>query len=433
MPWYHYKEGRARASGVACRDCLRYRPYSAPSAGVVETGAQVNLYADTSHAYHAETTVHYTIASQPSSIPTGTTPTTQSPVFTNGTSIPLNLSEPAYLYQLRAISTHRIHLPSDEYAPVFHTKVALGTPSLSPAGSDSAGESNIYELAVTVNATVPAPVQSVDAENVQLRYTMTAQRHNKQCSSLPSASPSPPIQPQSALPHPLYASEEVLLHFVEISTPAQSFRSPRSRVQCARHQLAAFFRLDARVRVSSFTCSPPRPYQTARQRPDGNIHDAMPLTTRATFTLCAYVKQIGYIRSAYSRAMFVVRPWAQTVSIQSSANVTSAISPHVGALTLTMSSEAGATIWFTLEPPRVNGTLCNAVAQAARIAPNLTLAANDNWQNYLDTHSVTSAPCTGEMATRCQTEPTDCWCVATSRTHTMSLTFCLSSQVRVHG
>ena len=143
------------------------------------------------------------------------------------------------------------------------------------------------------------------------------------------------------------------------------------------------------------------------------------------------VRQADWLRSQRVLSCYVCSA-AVLNGHQSSANVTSAISPHVGALTA-MSSEAGATIWFTLEPPRVNGTLCNAVAQAARIAPNLTLAANDNWQSYLDTHSVTSAPCTGEMATRCQTEPTDCWCVATSRTHTMSLTSCLSSQVRVHG
>ena len=69
----HYKEWPSEGLGR----CLQRLPalpppYSAPSAGVVETGAQVNLYADRSHAYHAETTVHYTIASQPSSIPTGT-------------------------------------------------------------------------------------------------------------------------------------------------------------------------------------------------------------------------------------------------------------------------------------------------------------------------------------------------------------------------
>ena len=282
-------------------------------------------------------------------------------------------------------------------------------------------------------------MQSVDAANVELRYTTDGASVTTSSALFPtlgltlSANTTLKVRAFHTL---YYASEEVSsFYYVEIaarSAPVLPLALQSSAVrevpigsllQIGRSGEGQLFYV---LTSSSLPdCSSATGWQ--------QYTTAMPLATPATFTLCAYVKQIGYVRSAYSRAMFVVRPWAQTVSIQSSANVTSAISPHVGALTLTMSSEAGATIWFTLEPPRVNGTLCNAVAQAARIAPNLTLAANDNWQSYLDTHSVMSAPCTGEMATRCQTEPTDCWCAAISRTHTMSLTFCLSSQVRVHG
>ena len=72
-------------------------------------------------------------------------------------------------------------------------------------------------------------------------------------------------------------------------------------------------------------------------------------------------------------ALLQVRPWTQPVRIM-------ALEPPDGLPTVTvmLSSPEGAVVWYALEA--INGSaLCEAKAMAARVAPNLTLAANGAW------------------------------------------------------
>lgn len=110
--------------------------------------------------------------------------------------------------------------------------------------------------------------------------------------------------------------------------------------------------------------------------------------------------------SGVEQAQIDVRDWTEPVQIYSP--VATQSSPHRGSLTLTMGSEAGATIWYTLEPSD-HSTLCDARAQAASIAPNLTLAADAEWSSVINTEPLTTGVCQGDDAIRCKSQPMSCW------------------------
>ena len=80
----------------------------------------------------------------------GDTPTERDPEC--NVSVRLVLPEPARFYTVRAITTHRMHAPSDELQLVLHTKVALIEPSFSRLG----GPDLAYPLAVNLTAYAPA-------------------------------------------------------------------------------------------------------------------------------------------------------------------------------------------------------------------------------------------------------------------------------------
>ena len=93
----------------------------------------------------------------------------------------------------------------------------------------------------------------------------------------------------------------------------------------------------------------------------------------ADLQLCAYVHEHGYMPSAVSSALLRVRPWTQPVRI-----ATLEPPPGLPAVTVTLAGPEGAIVWYALEAID-DSPLCEARAMAARVAPNLTLAADAAW------------------------------------------------------
>ena len=211
----HYKEYRHEHGRCLPRDVALPLPVSSPTAGVVAVGEVLSVQADPLHPLSSETTVHYTFTSQPSTQPSGVEVTETSPVL--GTQL-LNFSEPAHLYTLRAISSHRMHLPSDEYTPFFHTKQKLGTPVIDTPG----GIGHVYALQVTVSVTIPVPAQPVDSGAIELRYTMDGSSVSMASSLFPMLGLT--IHANATLRvrafHPLYydSEEDNAFFFVELAS-----------------------------------------------------------------------------------------------------------------------------------------------------------------------------------------------------------------------
>ena len=276
---------------------------------------------------------------------------------------------------------------ADEYAPVFHTKMGLGTPSLTPAS----GASTIYALAVTVSASVPTPEQPGDAAGVELRFTIDG-------SSVSSASELFPtlgltLTANTTLRvkafHALYFSSAEASTFYHVELAARS--SPVLPLALQPPSIMREVPEGTQLQIGRtghgdlwWTLLPSLlPDCSSVSESQWQLYDyALLLSVPSSYTLCAYVKESGYQQSAISHAQLAVRPWTQPVSIVSNSNLS--LSTQVAALTLSMASQSGAAIWFTLEPSRTNQSLCDAQVQAAAIAPNLTLAANDDWQRVVD-------------------------------------------------
>ena len=100
--------------------------------------------------------------------------------------------------------------------------------------------------------------------------------------------------------------------------------------------------------------------------------------------LCAYVHEYGYMLSETVSAVIHVRSWTQPVSIVQ-------LDPpsDSAAVTVALAGPGGALIWYALEPIG-SSVMCEAKAMAARIAPNLTLAADDLWLEAMEEQACPS-------------------------------------------
>ena len=116
------------------------------------------------------------------------------------------------------------------------------------------------------------------------------------------------------------------------------------------------------------------PPQGAWSRYEGTLM----LTRSDELELCAYVHEYGYMPSAAARVQLRVRPWTQPVRIVT-------LEPPQGpppTVTVTLAGPDGAIVWYVLDAVN-NSALCEARAMVARVAPNLTLAADDAWLNAM--------------------------------------------------
>ena len=80
-----------------------------------------------------------------------------------------------------------------------------------------------------------------------------------------------------------------------------------------------------------------------------------------------------------------MREWTHPVEILHAGAVAEDASQ--AQLGLTMRADDGAVVWYTLEAWG-GGELCAARAHALELAPNLTLAADDDWLEHLNVEDV---------------------------------------------
>ena len=304
-----------------------------------------------------------------------------------GTSLQLDLSQPARFYTVRAITSHRMHLPSDELHLTLHTKVALPLPNLSQPG----GPLLAYPLAVRLTANVTAE-DPADSVSVVFRYAMDGANVNSSSPQLPASglvlSRNTTLRVRAF--HPLYFASAEATQFYHVLLPSRSRpllplalqpAGPREVPMGAQVQLASIGPGEVRYRFAA--PAHPDPCGEPADEFEAALADGAWSRYGGTLTLslqhgpevvlCVYVHEYGRIPSAVESALLQVRPWTQPVRIM-------ALEPPDGLPTVTvmLSSPEGAVVWYALEA--INGSaLCEAKAMAARVAPNLTLAANGAW------------------------------------------------------
>ena len=155
-PDTHYKERRHELGRCLARLLPLQQPVSGDGSSlqlnhVVAPGAVIELMsANDTSADGTAAMVCVTLGVQEGAPAVGDTPTERDPEC--NVSVRLVLPEPARFYTVRAITTHRMHAPSDELQLVLHTKVALIEPSFSRLG----GPDLAYPLAVNLTAYAPA-------------------------------------------------------------------------------------------------------------------------------------------------------------------------------------------------------------------------------------------------------------------------------------
>ena len=295
---------------------------------------------------------------------------------------------------------------------VLYTKLALPAPVISP----TSGEATVYTVSAppTVSAAT-TPEHASDASAVEYRYTTDNTNVTASSPLLPAAGlelTSNTTVRVRAFHSAYYTSDESMAFFhVELAARSEPVL-PLALTQGVVREVPAGTELQIGrsgegqlwyVLSTSSTpdCSLSSSEWTAYSQ-------TLTLASASSLTICSYVKEAGYMASEVARAELIVRPWSQPVLIQQ-LDSSSPLSSDQGALTLVMSAQPGAVIWYTLEPSTANETLCDARARAASVAPNLTLAADDTWQSVLGSSGSTASVCVGEAATRCQTEPMECW------------------------
>ena len=411
----HYKEPFSMLGRCIPRLMALPPPHGSLLSGVVSHGAELQLYANGVAANLGDASIRYTLTSQPSRAPSGVAPTEQSPAFDT----PLRLSTPAHFYKLRAIQTHPKHLPSEEYAAIFHTRVKLLVAAVHPSG----GLSTIYPLSVTINATIPSLEHLQDTSGVVLRYTTDTSNVTASSSVFPTMGLK--LTSNTSLRtrafHPLYFESDETNSFFYVSPPPRSF--PKFPVALQTDEVRTV-PVGTQIQIGQTGDSDAALYYAMLPSPQPDCtsigswmvySSSIILTLPSDVTICAITRENGYQPSAAAQAYIRVQKRAKPVKIVQS-NL-SAIPPpvHTGGLEWTMSSEGGATIWYAYELPAANWSICQAHIQAASIASNLTLAADGQWQDAIDMHTIARAPCVGVKAALCKRQALNCWCAA----HTM--------------
>ena len=305
-----------------------------------------------------------------------------------GASSQLVLGEAARFYSVRAITTHRMHLPSSELNLSLHTKVALPPPRFSQPG----GPALAYPL--TVNLTANASAEDpADVPLVIIRYStddtdVSGSSPQLRASGLLLAS-NTTVRVRAF--HPLYFDSEEAVQSYHVLLPPRShpqlpvalqLGGPREVPEGAQLQLASTGGGELRFAlrqvnspsVPAQPCSTPPEVLATPQGSWSRYEGTLTLTRGSDeLQLCAYVHEYGYMPSAVASAQLRVRPWTQPVRIAT-------LEPPRGppTVTLTLAGPDGAIVWYALEAID-DSALCEARAMAARVAPNLTLAADDAW------------------------------------------------------
>lgn len=300
----------------------------------------------------------------------------------------LVLDEAARFYTVRAITSHRMHLPSIELNLSLHTKMALPAPRFSLPG----GPALAYPLAVNLTANASAE-DPTDVPHVIMRYTTDNTEVGGSSPQLPASglllSSNTTVRLRAF--HPLYFdSAEAVQSYHVLLPPRSQPQLPvalqpggaREVPEGARLQLASTGGGELRFMLSEVS-SPSVPGQPCGTPPQvfaaphgawSRYQGTRTLTrSSAELQLCAYVHEHGYMPSAVSSAQLRVRPWTQPVRI-----VTLEPPPGPPTVTVTLAGPEGAIVWYALEAVD-DSPLCEARAMAARVAPNLTLAADDAW------------------------------------------------------
>ena len=322
---------------------------------------------------------------------TSLTPTERAPQCS--ASAHLVLDEAARFYFVRAITTHRMHLPSSELSLSLHTKVALPPPCFSQPG----GPALAYPL--TVNLTANASAEDpADVPLVVIRYTTDGTAVSGSSPQLLASglllTSNTTVRVRAF--HPLYFDSDEAAQSYHVLLPSRShpqlpvalqLGGPREVPEGSQLGLASTAGGELRftLRQVNNPSVPAQPCSTPPEvlaAPEGEwsqgswsrYEGTLTLTrSSAELQLCAYVHEYGYMPSAVASAQLRVRPWTQPVRIAT-------LEPPRGppAVTVTLAGPDGAIVWYALEAIG-DSALCEARAMAARVAPNLTLAADDAW------------------------------------------------------
>ena len=344
---------------------------------------------------------------------TGLTPTERAPQC--NASAELVLGEAARFYSVRAITTHRMHLPSSELNLSLHTKVALPPPSLSQPG----GPALAYPL--TVNLTANASTEDpADVALVIIRYTTDDTDVSGNSPQLPASglvlTSNTTVRVRAF--HPLYFDSAETAQSYHVLLPPRShpqlpaalqLGGPREVPEGAQLQLASTGggELRYRLRPVNNPSTPAQPCDTLPEvlaAPQGSWsrYEGTLTLTRSSeeLQLCAYVHEYGYMPSAVASAQLRVRPWTQPVRIVT-------LEPPQGppTVTVTLAGPDGAIVWYALEAID-DSPLCEARAMAARVAPNLTLAADDAWLHAMELQARPSSKPSPPQSASCRVAST---------------------------
>ena len=392
-PATHYKEWRHELGRCLPRLPALPPPVSTHPSGVVAPGTLVELGTNGSvGADGTSAAIRWTMDARPLASPIGLAPSETIPA-PGVTSLLASLR--AHFYTVRAITTHRMHLPSEELTLLLHTKVPLPEPTLHPL----AGEARPFPLAVSVMANASAE-HAVDEGEVTLRFSADGTNVTE------ANAPFPPngvtLHRNTTLRlrsfHPTYFPSPQQERFFFVLEPSRSqpllplalqLQGPREVPVGTRVQLTAsgagqiWYSLEEGS--DGLSAAQHCDAVHAWSRYERVLQLAQP---SAGQILCVYVFEHGYMNSQTVHAQLRVRPWTQPVRImqQSIAPTPDAPRPE---LTVTIAGQDGATIWYSLEPSN-ESRLCDAKVRAVKLAPNLTLAADSEWREALT--EVRTAP-----------------------------------------
>ena len=427
-PDTHYKEWRHELGQCLPRLPALPPPLSSLAAGVVAPGSVVELSPGVAVAGldGSSPEVCVTVVSSPGAAPDGHAPKEahwssasaqlilpppQPAPARCGSTVQLTLSRPARFYVIRAVTAHRMHMPSEETLVIFHTEVPLPRPSLSPL----AGAARAYPLAVRLHANATAEEPS-DSDGVVVRYTIDGSNVSADSPILPPVPIGATLRGNTTVRarayHDLYYASEESIAFYHVLLPSRSYPqlplALQHTTQGAREvpegtQLQIGRVGTGHLWYALFPAASPtntRDMAVAQceelQLTEWQLYTrTLTLTTASgalgvssSLVLCACLREWGYVDSPIMSAALILRPWARTVSILHDAQQPVAGNEAAtveSALTVTMRADDGAVVWYILEPHNGSSPLCDARAVAFHAAPNLTLAADDAWLGVLTT------------------------------------------------
>ena len=437
-PDTHYKEWRHELGRCLPRLPALPRPVSSMTAGVVEPGFLLHLSpgAGVAGSDGSAPEVCVTMMSSPGAAPEGDAPkeahwTSQSSSLIWSQPLPepaqcaptvqLNLRRPARFYVIRAVTTHRMHVCSGETFLVFHTKVALPRPSLSPLG----GVAHAHPLAVHLSANATAEEPS-DSDGVVIRFTTDGTNVSADSQILPPLPIGLVLRENTTLRarayHELYYASEESVAFYHVLLPSRSYpqlplalqHTMQSTVGGRQGALEVPEGTQLQIgRVGAGSvwfallpaASPTNSHAiAATQCEQLQLTEWQPYTRALTLSptsravsggsgliLCACLREWGYMDSGIVSSALTLRPWSGPVSIYHDAyepKVDDGAATVASALTVTMRADDGAVVWYILEPYNGSSSVCAARAVAFRTAANLTLAADNDWLQVLTTQVI---------------------------------------------